>query len=167
MGFGLSCQDSVLKGDVVVEIYVDGDACPVKKEVLLVAERHKLIVHLVSNQWGRMGNNPPRVRVVVVAQGADEADDWIVEHIKAGDIAVTADIPLASRCLEGGARVVGPTGRPFDPESIGMALAMRDLMANLRDAGQIVGNAGAFTKQDRSRFLGALENAVQASLREA
>ena len=148
------------------EIYVDGDACPVKKEVLRVAERHELVVHIVSNQWVRMGPHPPRVHQVVVSKGADCADDWIVEHIKTGDIAVTADIPLASRCLEVGARVVGPTGRPFDPESIGMALAMRELMANLRDAGQIVGNAAAFTKQDRSRFLEAMENAVQASLRE-
>ena len=151
----------------MLEIYVDGDACPVKKEVLRVAERHGLVVHIVSNQWLRMNNNPPRVRVVVVAKGADSADDWIVEHIKTGDIAVTADIPLASRCLEVGARVVGPTGRPFDPESIGMAMAMRDLMANLRDVGMIVGNSGTFSKQDRSRFLGALENAVQASLRNA
>ena len=150
----------------MLEIYVDGDACPVKKEVLRVAERHGLIVHLVSNQWVRMGNNPPRVRMVVVSQGADRADDWIVEHVKAGDIVVTADIPLASRCLEMGARVIGPAGKPFDVESIGMALAMRDLMANLRDVGQMVGQSGAFGKQDRSRFLEALENAVQASKRE-
>lgn len=149
------------------EIYVDGDACPVKNEVLRVAERHKLVVYFVSNQRVRLGSNPHRVRVVVVSKGADCADDWIVERIKAGDIAVTADIMLASRCLEVKARVIAPTGKPFDQEGIGMALAMRDLAANLRDVGVIVGNAGAFSKQDRSRFLGAMENAVQASFREA
>ncbi|MBF0462086.1 MAG: YaiI/YqxD family protein [Magnetococcales bacterium] len=148
------------------EIYVDGDACPVKEEVLRVATRHGLVVHMVSHQWMRLGNTPPRVRVVRVSKGTDSADDWIVEHIQAGDIAVTADILLANRCLEVGARAIHPNGKPFDVESIGMAVAMRELMANLRDIGQMVGQTGAFTKQDRSRFLGTLENAVQASLRE-
>ncbi|MEO5362827.1 MAG: YaiI/YqxD family protein [Magnetococcus sp. DMHC-8] len=146
------------------EIYVDGDACPVKEEVMRVATRHDLVVHVVSQQQMRLGNSP-RIRIVVVPKGADCADDWIVAHIKAGDIAVTADILLASRCLELGARAIGHNGKPFDAESIGMAIAMRDLMANLRDIGLMVGQSAAFTKQDRSRFLGALENAVQASLR--
>ncbi|MEO5340800.1 MAG: YaiI/YqxD family protein [Magnetococcus sp. MYC-9] len=155
------------QGGRTPEIYVDGDACPVKEEVLRVATRHGLAVHLVSHQWLRLGNTPPRVRVVVVSKGTDSADDWIVEHIQGGDIAVTADILLAGRCLEVGARALRPNGKPFDADSIGMAIAMRDLMANLRDIGQMVGQTAAFTKQDRSRFLGALENAVQASLRES
>ena len=144
---------------------MDGDACPVKEEVLRVATRHGLVVHMVSQQGLRLGVVSPRVRVVVVAKGADSADDWIVAHIQRGDVAVTADILLAGRCLEVGARVVNPNGKLFDADSIGMAIAMRDLTANLREIGQMVGQSAAFTKQDRSRFLGTLENAIQASLR--
>ncbi len=149
-----------------MEIYVDGDACPVKQEVLKVAGRHGLRVHLVGNTWLRAGEGP-LVNRVVVAEGADAADDWIAERIAPGDIAVTADIPLASRCLERGARVLGPTGKPFTPESIGMALAMRDLKAHLRETGEIKGYVPNFTKQDRSRFLSALEETIQALKREA
>ena len=145
----------------MLEIYVDGDACPVKAEVLRVAERHRLTVHLVSNTWLRLDDNPLLHRVVV-AEGLDAADDWIVDHIGAGDVAVTADIPLAARCLEKGARVVGHTGKPFTEESIGMALAMRDLMSQLRDSGEIKGTNPSFSKQDRSRFLQVLEETVQA-----
>ena len=146
------------------EIYIDGDACPVKAEVLRVAERHGLVVHLVSNSGFRPNRNP-LVRNVVVADGPDAADDWIAEHIGAGDIAVTADIPLAARCLKTGAQALGPTGRPFTEESIGQALATRDLMAHLRETGDIRGGGRGFTKQDRSRFLSALEVAVQAAHR--
>jgi uncharacterized protein YaiI (UPF0178 family) len=98
----------------------------------------------------------------VVPEGPDAADDWIVERIGDGDIAVTADIPLAARCLKSGARVLGPTGKPFTEDGIGMALAMRDLKAHLRETGEIKGHVPNFTKQDRSRFLGALEEAIQA-----
>ena len=150
----------------VLEIYVDGDACPVKQEVLRVAGRHGLVVHLVGNTWLRAGEGP-LVNRVVVPEGADAADDWIAERIGSGDIAVTADIPLASRCLEAGARVLGPTGKPFTGDSIGMALAMRDLKAHLRETGEIKGYVPNFTKQDRSRFLEALEQAIQALKREA
>ena len=146
------------------EIFVDADACPVKQEVERVAERHRLVVHIVSNGGIRPSANP-LVRAVIVAQGADAADDWIAEHITANDICITADIPLASRCLNKGASVLGPTGKPFTEESIGLALGMRDLHRHLREAtGGQTYNAG-FTKQDRSRFLGALENAVQAAKR--
>ena len=145
----------------MLEIYVDGDACPVKAEVLRVAERHRLTVHLVSNAWLRMDDNPLLHRVVV-AEGPDAADNWIAEHIGDGDISVTADILLAARCLEKGARVVGPTGKPFTEESIGMAVAMRDLMSHLRDSGEVRGINPSFTKQDRSRFLQALETTIQA-----
>lgn len=146
------------------EIYVDGDACPVKAEALRVAERHGLVLNLVSNQWLR-GPDSPLVRRVVVTEGFDAADDWIVEHARRGDIVITADIPLAARCLEKGAKVLGPTGKPFTESGIGMALAMRELMATLRDSGEIRGGGPAFGKQDRSRFLQALEQAIRDARR--
>ncbi len=146
----------------MLEIYIDGDACPVKGEVERVAARHGLIVHLVSNGGLRPSSNP-LFRHVVVAVGADAADDWIAEHIGENDIAITADIPLAARCLAKGAQVLGPSGKPFTEDGIGMALGMRELQRHLREStpGGQTYNSG-FTKQDRSRFLGALENAVQA-----
>jgi len=151
----------------VVEIYIDGDACPVKAEVERVATRHGLTVHLVSNGGMRPSANP-LFRHVTVAEGADAADNWIAERIGAHDIAITADVPLAARCLEKGARVLGPSGKPFTSDSIGMALGMRDLQRHLREStpGGQTYNAG-FTKQDRSRFLGALENEIQAAKRAA
>ena len=147
------------------EVYIDADACPVKAEVLRVAERHGLVVHMVGNSWLRMAAGNPLVNSVVVPEEPDAADDWIAAHIGAGDIAITADIPLAARCLQVGAQVLGPTGKPFTEAGIGNALAMRDLMAHLRDTGEISGSGPSFTKQDRSRFLSALETAVQAALR--
>ncbi len=144
-----------------MNIYVDGDACPVKAEVEKVATRHGLTVHIVSN--GALRPNPnPLIHHVVAPEGPDAADDWIAEHIEAGDIAITADIPLASRCLKKHARVISPTGKPFTADNIGMALGMRDLHRHLREAtGKETHHAG-FTKEDRSRFLGALENEIQA-----
>jgi uncharacterized protein YaiI (UPF0178 family) len=148
------------------KIFVDGDACPVKAEVERVAGRHGLAVTIVSNGGLRPSANP-LLRHVTVPEGADAADDWIAEHIGAGDIAVTADIPLAARCLDKGARVIGPNGKPFTPEGIGMALGMRELHRHLREAtGGQTYNAG-FTKQDRSRFLNELENCIQALKRSA
>ncbi len=149
-----------------MEIYVDADACPVKDEIARVAERHGLIVHIVSNSGMRPSRNP-MIRQVVVADGPDVADDWIADHVSASDIAITADIPLAARCLEKQACVIGPTGKPFTRESIGMALAMRDLKAHLRETGESKGYNAAFGPQDRSRFLQALENAVQVGKRKA
>ncbi len=145
---------------MTTEIYVDGDACPVKPEVYRVAERHGLIVHLVSNSGMRIERNP-LIRQVVVPEGPDAADDWIVEHITANDIAVTADIPLADRCLKKHAQVIGPTGKAFTQASIGMALAMRDLMSDLRESGDVKTYNKAFSKNDRSAFLQALEHAIQ------
>ena len=145
----------------MIAIFVDGDACPVKAEVEKVAARHGLAVTIVSNGGLRPSANP-MLRHVTVAEGADAADDWIVEHIAAGDIAITADIPLASRCLDKGAKVLGPTGKPFTQEGIGLALGMRELSRHLREvSGGQTFNAG-FGKQDRSRFLGELENCIQA-----
>jgi uncharacterized protein len=142
------------------EIYVDADACPVKDEVMRVAERYQLSVHMVSNSWMRLPASPLLERVVV-AEGPDAADDWIADRIGPGDIAITADIPLAARCLAAGGCAIGPTGKPFTGQSIGMALAMRDLMAHLRATGDVKGFNTTFTRADRSRFLQALEQAVQ------
>jgi hypothetical protein len=144
----------------MVEIFVDGDACPVKDEVLRVAARHDLVVHLVSNRWLR-GLDGPLVRQVVVAEDPDAADDWIAEHIGAGDVAVTADIPLAARCVENGARVLGPTGKRFTDDNIGMAVAVRDLKSQLRETGEIRGFNPGFTPKDRSRFLSALDQTIR------
>ncbi len=126
-----------------------------------VALRHQVPVHFVANSWMRLPLGP-LVNRVVVTEGPDIADDWIAERVGAGDIAITADIPLAARCLRAGAKVVGPTGKPFDQGSIGMALAMRDLQSHLRETGESRGFNPSFTPKDRSRFLEALEHAVQA-----
>jgi len=144
----------------VNEIYVDADACPVKDEVLRVAARHGWPVHMVSNSWMRLAESP-LINRVVVAEGADAADDWIAERASAGDIVVTNDIPLAARALDAGARALRPTGKPFTEDNIGMGLAMRELSAELRETGEITGGPPPFAKQDRSRFLSAMEETVQ------
>jgi uncharacterized protein YaiI (UPF0178 family) len=150
----------------VIDIYVDADACPVKDEVYQVAARHGLHVVLVANSRMRV---PPgaAVELVVVGQGADVADDWIAEHVLSGDVVVTSDIPLAARCLEKGARVLGSDGRPFDDDMIGGALATRELKSQLRDMGAIGGGPPPMSSRARSRFLSGLDTAVQASLRDA
>ncbi len=150
----------------MLEIYVDADACPVKAEVEKVAGRHGLHVHIVSNGGIRPRPNP-LIHSVIVGDGADAADDWIAAHIGAGDIAITADILLAARCLAKGARVLRPNGEPFTQDNIGMAIGMREFQRHLREAsGAPTYNAG-FTSKDRSRFLNALENDIQASKRMA
>ena len=148
----------------MTEIYVDADACPVKDEILRVAARHGLTVHIVGNTWLRMGTSS-LINRVVVAEGPDAADDWIAEHAGAGDIAITADILLAARCLEAGALTLDQRGKPFTEENIGMAVAMRDLKSHLRETGEIRDHGPGFTKQDRSNFLQGLEAAVQAAKR--
>ncbi|HEX6000696.1 MAG TPA: YaiI/YqxD family protein [Hyphomicrobiaceae bacterium] len=150
---------------MAITLYIDADACPVKDEAVRVAERHGLTVHFVSNSWMRLPEGP-LIQRVVVSDGPDAADDWIAERAGKGDIIVTADIPLAARCLEAGARVIGPTGKPFTDAGIGMALAMRNLSRHLRETGQSQGYNASFTRQDRSRFLQALEEAVQGIKRE-
>ncbi len=142
-------------------IYVDADACPVKDEVYRVADRYGLKTFVVANSWIRVPDSP-LIERVTVTDGLDIADDWIVEHAGPGDIVITADIPLADRCIKGGARVLAPNGRPFTTASIGNDLATRNLLTELRDTGQIRGGGRAFTKQDRSRFLGALDGMAQA-----
>ena len=145
-------------------IIIDGDACPVKAEALKVAERHRLPVIVVSN-GGLRPSRDPMVRHVVVTKSADAADDWIVENAGANDIVVTADIPLAARCVELGCFVLGPTGKPFTPETIGMAVAMRDLKQHLRETGEIKGYNPGFAQRDRSAFLSALDQAARRALR--
>jgi uncharacterized protein len=144
-------------------IFVDADACPVKNEVLKVAERHDLVVTFVAN-GGLRPSRDPMVRNVVVSAGFDAADDWIVENAAANDIVVTADIPLAARGVEKGCHVIGMTGQPFTPETIGMAVAMRDLKQNLRESGEIKGYNAAFSPKDRSRFLETLDRTIRRAL---
>lgn len=145
-------------------LYVDADACPVKDEAAKVAGRHGLVVTFVSN-GGLRPSRDAMVRHVVVPYGADAADDWIVENAVENDIAVTADVPLAARLVEKGVHVLGPTGRPFTPESIGMAVAMRDLKQHLRETGEIKGFNPSFSARDRSAFLSALDQTVRRALR--
>ncbi|MDG4851969.1 MULTISPECIES: YaiI/YqxD family protein [unclassified Mesorhizobium] len=147
-------------------IYVDADACPVKAEVEKVAERHGIAVTYVSN-GGLRPSRDPMIRNVVVSKGADAADDWIVENAKPNDVVVTADIPLAARTVALGAHVLGPTGRPLTPETIGMAVAMRDLKQHLRETGESRGLNAAFTAKDRSNFLGELDRILRRALKSA
>jgi len=142
-----------------IAIYVDADACPVKNEVYRVAARHGLKVIVVSNSPIAVPRDP-LVERVVVAAGMDEADDFIAERAIRGDIVITADIPLASRCVKAGAAVIAPTGRVFTEGSIGMALATRNLMDSLRSAGEITRGPRSFSPRDRSSFLSALDQAI-------
>ena len=140
-------------------LYVDADACPVKDEVYRVARRCGLEVFVVSNSWIRTPPEP-RIRPVVVEAGPDVADDWIAERAGAGDIVITADIPLADRALKAGAQALHPAGRPFTPDNIGAALASRMVAEHLRSFGEITGGPKPFAPADRSRFLQALDAAV-------
>jgi uncharacterized protein len=149
-----------------IEIYVDADACPVKAEVYRVAERHGLKVYVVSNSPIAVPREPWIERVVVGA-GMDVADDWIAERAGPGDIVITADIPLAGRSLKAGAAAIGNTGVPFTAASIGMAMANRELLSNLRAMGEVTGGPKPMTPRDRSRFLSALDEAAQRARRRA
>ena len=148
----------------MIRIYVDADGCPVKSEVFRVAVRYSLKVYVVSNSRMRIPQDR-LFKLVIVKQDADAADDWIVEHVKEDDIAVSADIPLAARCLKKGARVLGPKGLVFTEESIGGALANREFTAYLRDMGNLTGGPAPFEKRDRSRFLQQIDNLIQAAFR--
>ena len=143
---------------------MDADACPVKDEILRVAARHGLVTTFVANS-GLRPSRDPLIRNVLVPQGADAADNWIAEHCAPGDIVVTADIPLAGRVLEAGGFALGPAGRPFTPQSIGMALAMRELNQHLREIGERGSHNAAFTARDRTQFLQTLDEVVQRARR--
>jgi uncharacterized protein len=150
----------------MTSIYVDADACPVKNEILRVAERHALKVFVVSN-GGVRPYEQKLVETIVVANIPDAADSWIVDHVKAADIVVTADIPLAAKCLNKGAQVLGHNGEPFTESNIGNRLATRELMTSLRGADPFFQNkSNSFLNKDRSRFLEALEKDVRFALRK-
>jgi len=145
----------------MLDLYIDADACPVREEAFRVAERHGLAVIVVTCGNVRVPIHP-RIRLVLVEAGSDAADDWIAEHIGAGDICITADVPLASRCLKQDARALGPTGRRFTSDNIGAALAGRDLSAHLRELGAVGTGPKPLGPKDRSRFLGELDALVNA-----
>ena len=149
----------------MLEILVDAEACPVKDEVYDVASRHGIYVFIVANARMRVPEGAG-VEMVLVEDGPDAADDWIAEHIRPADVAVTADIPLAARCLEAGARVLGTHGQPFTEDSIGSALATRDLKAELRESGLVGGGPPPLSQRDRSRFAASLDRLVQQGISE-
>ncbi len=145
----------------MLHIFVDADACPVKQEVYRVAGRYSLDTTMVTNSWMRVPNER-WIALQVVGDGFDAADDWIVEHVTPHDIVITADILLASRCLKEGASVIGTTGKPFTEDNIGMAVATRTLMSELRETGEITGGPPPMHKRDRSRFLQQLDDVIQS-----
>lgn len=149
----------------MLKIYIDADACPVKNEVFRVAQRYELDVILVSNTWMNTPKSS-RIRLQVVDAKFDAADDWIVDHAETDDIVISADIPLAARCLEKGAHVLGPKGREFTKNNIGDIMATREIMSHLRDLGTMTGGPAPFQKKDRSRFLQSLDQMIQAILRK-
>ena len=144
----------------MLEIYVDADGCPVKDEILRVATRYELTTTFVANS-GLWLPERDSVRLVVVDDAADAADDWIAEHASENDIVVTADVPLVARCIEKGACVLDPRGREWTKDGIGQALASRDLMAELRGAGMITGGPRPREKKDKSQFLQQLDQIIQ------
>jgi uncharacterized protein len=142
-----------------IQIYIDADACPVKDETYRVAGRYGIKVWVVANSF-MLVPDTPLIERVIVAGSFDAADNWIAERAAQGAIVITADVPLASRCVKAGAEVIGPSGRPFTESSIGMALATRNLMEDLRARGDVTGGPKPFSAKDRSRFLSALDEAV-------
>ncbi|MBO1361339.1 YaiI/YqxD family protein [Acetobacter sacchari] len=143
----------------MTRIFIDADACPVKDEVYRVAARYNLGVFVVSNRLIAVPDQPGIERIVVDA-GPDVADDWIAERAGAGDVVITADIPLAARCVANKASVLEPKGRELDGDAIGMALAVRNLMDDLRSTGTITTGSAPFSRADRSTFLSALDRIV-------
>ncbi|MGO9360367.1 MAG: YaiI/YqxD family protein [Xanthobacteraceae bacterium] len=147
-------------------IYVDADACPVKDEIYRVAERHGWPVSVVAGQFIRVPQHP-LIERVAAGSAMDAADDWIATRARRGDIVITADVPLASRCVKAGADVLAPNGRAFTEDSIGMTLAVRNLMTDLRESGELTGGPRSFSPRDRSAFLSALDQAIRRVQRRA
>jgi uncharacterized protein len=150
----------------MLDIYIDADACPVRKEIFTVAARHRLTV-FVATQGNIRVPVDQRIRLALVAEGPDAVDDWIAERIGPGDICVTADVPLAARCLKRGASAIGATGRRFTLDNIGTALAARDIAAHIRESGGQTSGPRALAQRDRSRFLSELDGLINAIRREA
>jgi hypothetical protein len=148
-----------------IRILVDADACPVKQEIYRVAERHGLPVQVIANTPIQVPRDP-LIERVTVGSGLDAADDWIAARAGAHTIVITNDVPLASRCLKAGAQVIAANGRPFTESSIGMALAMRNLMADLRETGQMSGGPAVFSPRDRSAFLAELDRTIRRLRRQ-
>src|SRR3954453_22303736 len=146
-------------------IYIDADACPVKDEVYRVAARHQLPVSGVAGNFIRVPNDPLIERVAPGA-GMDAADDWIAERAGKGDIVITSDIPLASRCVKAGPEVIAPNGKPFTEQSIGMTVAVRNLMTDLCSSGEVTGGPKSFAPRDRSAFLSALDQTIRRIQRQ-
>ena len=144
----------------ITRIYVDADACPVKDEIYRVAVRHRIPVSVVAGNFIRVPQDP-LIERVAAGNAMDAADDWIAERAGEGDIVVTADIPLASRCVKAGAEVIAPNGKPFTEQSIGMTLAVRTLMTDLRSSGEVTGGPRSFAPRDRSAFLAALDQTIR------
>ena len=145
----------------MVELYIDGDACPVKMEVVKVAERHKLKINIAGNAWIRFPFVSVEINQILVPKTPDAADNWIADNIKENDIVITSDIPLAGRCLQKKALALRPNGTEFTEDNIGMSLGMRELNNYLREIGEKGDYHASFTKQDRSNFLSSLETLVQ------
>jgi uncharacterized protein YaiI (UPF0178 family) len=143
-----------------IRIYVDADACPVKDEIYRVAARHGLPVSVVAGGYIRVPDDP-LIERIAAGPGMDAADDWIAARAGKSDVVVTADIPLASRCVKAGARVIAPNGKPFTEQSIGMTLAVRNLMTDLRASGEVTGGPRSFQPRERSAFLSALDQAIR------
>jgi uncharacterized protein YaiI (UPF0178 family) len=141
-------------------IYVDADACPVKDEIYRVAIRHGVGVSVVAGQFIRVPQDP-LIERVAAGSGMDAADDWIAARAGVGDVVITADVPLASRCVKSGAEVIAPNGKPFSEQSIGMTLAIRNLMTDLRSSGEVTGGPRSFAPRDRSAFLSALDQTIR------
>ena len=146
-------------------IYVDADACPVKDEIYRVAARHGLPVSVVAGNFIRVPQDP-LIERIAAGSGMDAADDWIAERAGKGDIVITSDIPLASRCVKAGAEVIAPNGKPFTEQSIGMTLAVRNLMTDLRSSGEVTGGPKSFSPRDRSAFLSALDQTIRRIQRQ-
>ena len=148
-----------------IRIYVDADACPVKDEIYRVALRHGLPVSVVAGNFIRIPQDP-LIERIAAGSGMDAADDWIAERAAKGDIVITSDIPLASRCVKAGAEVIAPNGKPFTEQSIGITLAVRNLMTDLRSTGEVTGGPKSFAPRDRSAFLSALDQTIRRIQRQ-
>ena len=147
------------------EIFIDGDACPVKNEVIKVAERHRININVASNSWLRFPFTEIKINQVMLPKTPDAADNWIADNIKTNDIVITSDIPLASRCLNKSAFAIRPNGSEFTPDNIGTALGMRELNSFLREIGEQGSSNSSFIAKDRSNFLSKLETIIQKAIR--